>query len=205
VAQMTTNTWQQVFTPRWASDFRSRDHLVPGGVKLLASQFSVEDAVTVTSPAGAAIGATSIPVNAISGPIPSGTILDWTGTGEYSRLTSNAIAGATSLAVEALDVAIEGGDTATYPGTKKKYVPSGKILGLTEAEFAAGTAWGPWASGDDYCRLLAFAIEDVADVNDGVLYRPGSVVKVNLLPEAPITGALLTALRGAYVLQRGVA
>jgi hypothetical protein len=206
MAYFTNSVWVEDKAPRWASDFRSRDHLVPGGVKLLASAFPVEDAVMVTT-SGAAAGATSIPVTAISGAIPNGTVLNWTGTGEFSVLTSAAAAGATSLAVEALDAAIEASDTATYAGTTtKKFVRSGTPIGRTIAERDAGTAFGPADAADDEVYLLAFDVEDVADVNDGVLYRHASVVKENLLPNySQIAAGVMTKLRDKYVMQRGVA
>lgn len=285
MARSATRNWVSAGTPRWLGDFSSRDHLVPGGVKLDAALFPVEDAVTATVGAagaprnatsipvaalsgkipngttldfgprasqtviagagGAAIGATSIPVNALAAPIPSGTVLDFTGAGEFALLTADAATGATALTVEALDVAIEAGDTAvyagvsrrfagltaeaaagatalavealaeplysgdaaTYPGTGKRYVPAGTILGLTQAELDAGAAWGPVADGDDHVRILRFGVEDVADDNDGVLVRPfGTVIKYNLLPQAPLSATRVTQLRQAgYVLQRGVA
>jgi hypothetical protein len=52
----------------------------------------------------------------LSGPIPSGTILDFTGTGKFAKLTADAAVGATSLAVEALPQALVSTDAATFPG-----------------------------------------------------------------------------------------
>lgn len=209
MAKTTRTDWAAAGRPRWLGDETSRDHLVPGGVKLDSAAFPVEDAVTVTVGAGgAAIGATSIPLSAgTSGPIPSGTILDFTGAGEFALVTAAVAAGATAIPVEALDAAIEAGDTATYAGTGKKFVAGGTILGQTQAEMDAGAAWGPWTAGDDHVRVLRFSIEDLLDNNDGVLVRPfGTVLKYNLLPQAPLSAAQVTALRNAgYVLQRGVA
>ena len=203
-----STAWVGAGHPRWLADESSRDHLVPGGVKLDTAAFPVEDAVTATvSGAGAAQGATSIPLaSPLSGPIPIDTVLDWTGTGELSKLTAGANAGATSLSVVALDAAIEAGDTATYPGLGKKYVPEGTILGMTQAEMDAGAKWGPAADSDAIIRILRFGIEDLLEDDEGVLVRPGSVIKYNLLPQAPLSSARLTQLRDTgYVLQRGVA
>jgi hypothetical protein len=69
---------------------------------------------TITTGAQAAAAATSITVTALPIALPTGTVLNFTGTGEFARLTAPAAAGATSLAVEALDAQIESGDTATY-------------------------------------------------------------------------------------------
>lgn len=208
MAKFESTVWQEAGAPRWLADYTSRDRLVPGGVKLDASQFPIEGTVVVSAPSGAAAAAISIAVEALSGPIPNGTILDFTGAGEFVKLTSAAAKGATTLAVEALDVAIEAGDTATYVGTGKKYVPAGKVVGRTIAERDAGTGFGPAAATDDELFILRFGVEDVSEDNDGVLVRPGSVIKENLLPEV-LDGTLatnvLTALRSRYVCQRGVA
>jgi hypothetical protein len=206
MAYMTNTVWVEDKAPRWAADFRSRDHLVPGGVKLLASAFPVEDAVTVTAPSGAAAAATSISVNALSGPIPNGTVLNFTGSGEFAMLTAAAATGATTLSVEALDAAIEAADTATYAGTLKRFVRSGTPIGRTIAERDAGTAFGPADAADDEIYLLAFDVPNLDEDNDGVLYRHASVVKENLLPNySSIAAGVMTKLRDKYVMQRGVA
>ncbi len=210
MAYIDFGTWSQEYgQPRWAADFRSRDHLVPGPVKLVASQFPYHGQVVVTAPSGAIAAATSITVTALSGAIPLGTILDFTGTGEYARVSANAPAGATSISVDALDAAIEAADTATYvPTNAKRYIASGTVVGRTLAERDAGTGFGPADAADDFTRILAFSIEDVDKNNDGVLYRPGSVVKENLLPEVlagTLAAGVLTDVRAAYVCERGVA
>lgn len=208
MATSTRTKWVRAGRPRWLADETTRDHLVPGGVKLASAAFPVEDAVTVTVAAGgAALGATSIPLAAgASGPIPQGTFLNFTGAGEFALVTADVAAGAVAIPVEALDAAIEATDTATYPGVGKKYVKDGTILGMTQGEMDSGAAWGPWTAGDDHVRVLRFPVEDLIQNNDGVLVRPGSVLKYNLLPQAPLSAAQLTALRTAgYVLQRGVA
>lgn len=205
MAKMTFGTWEKSGVPRWAADYGSRDHLIPGGARLDASQFFREDSVLVTAPTGAALAATTIAVNALSGPIPSGTVLDFTGAGEYARLTAAAAAGATTLTVEALDAAIEAGDTARYEGAKKKFVKSGTPVGRTIAERDAGTAYGPADAADDETYLVFFDVPD-ADANpDAVFYRPGSVVKENFLPGvANIAAGVLADLRANYVMQRGI-
>jgi hypothetical protein len=193
-------------TPVWAADYLGREHLVPGGIKVDAAQFNDTDAVVVTvGGAGAAQGATSIPVDALSGPIPSGATLRF-GADEYATLTAAAAAGATSLTVAALVSALEAADTATYAGAGRalKTIRSGTPVGRTIAERDAGTAYGPAAAADDEVYLLAFDIVDADVNNDGVLYRPGSVVKENYLPNVTsIAAGVMTKLRAAYVMQRG--
>jgi hypothetical protein len=60
----------------------------------------------------------TIGVTTLTGPIPSGTVLDF-GTNKFARLTANAAAGATSLTVAAIPKALAGGETATYQGGDK--------------------------------------------------------------------------------------
>lgn len=200
-----TNT---LTSPAWAADFLNREHLVPGGAKLLASAFFRSDSVLVATTAQAAAAATSIAVTALTGAIPNGTMLFFGEAGEYARLTSAAAAGATSLAVEALPAQIESGDTARYEGVSTtRTVPSGTLLGRTIAEREAGTAYGPWATGDDEVYLLAFDVTDPTVSNDCELYRNFSIVKENFLPAWTTlwTAGMKTALRAAYRVTTGVA
>lgn len=85
------------------------------GLELPDDTFTVP-VVTVTTSAQADAGATSIAVNALSAALPIGTILNFSGAGEFAILTAAAAQGATALTVEALDATIESGDTAIYPG-----------------------------------------------------------------------------------------
>lgn len=76
----------------------------------------LSDPVTVTvDTGGAAEGVTSVPVVALSGAIPSGTVLSFD-TPASVTLTATANVGATSLTVSALADALVAGDEATYPG-----------------------------------------------------------------------------------------
>lgn len=210
MAYFDAGTWEESSRPRWAADFRSRDHLVPGPVKLVAAAFPITGTVVVTANGPAIATATSITVDPLPGALPSGAVLDFTGAGEFAKLTAAAAAGATSLTVEALDAGIEDNDTATYipSGAVKKTVLSGTVVGRTIAERDAGTGYGPADAADDETRILAFSIEDVSQDASGVLYRPGSVVKENLLPEVlagTLVAGVLADVRVAYVCTRGVA
>ncbi len=188
----------------WIGDYLDREHLLPGGARLDAAQFRAEDAVVVTvGAAGAVAGATSIPVTALSGPIPNGTVLDFGGA-KFARLTAAAVAGATTLTVAALPTALAAGDTATYPGTLKKTVVSGTAVGRTFAERDAGTGFGPAVDTDNEIFLLAFEVTDAARDPNCELYRHGSIVKENFLPGfAAHPAALQTALRSRYQFVRG--
>ena len=200
-----TTTANELTAPRWAGDYLDREHVLPGGAKLLASAFAREDAVVVTLDGSADVGATSLTVDALTGAIPSGATLHFN-SGEFAILTAAAAAGAESLTVEAIPVALEDGDTATYAGTESYAVRSGTLVGRTFAERAAGTAFGPHAENDDEVYLVVYDVDDVTVSNDVDLYRPGSVVKENLLPDFANWSAVdLAALRATYTTTRGAA
>jgi hypothetical protein len=185
-----TFTSNTLTPPIWAGDFLSREHLLPGGAKLLASAFLREDAVVVTLNGSAAQGATSVTVDALSGAIPSGTVLHFNST-------------------EFLITTLEDDDTATYTGVGDYAVRSGTLVGRTFAERASGTAFGPWAASDDEVYLVVYDVLNVTTNNDVELYRPNSLVKENFLPDwgdtAVWTTGALAALRATYTTTRGAA
>lgn len=194
----------EMTSPVWAGDFMSRDHLVPGPFHVVASQFIAPDGVRVTvDTAGAAANATAVPVTALSGAIPSGTLLDFGGK-KFARLSAAAAAGATSLTVDALATALVAADVATYAGTKKKSIRDGTAVGRTYAERDAGTGMGPAAATDDEVFLLAFEITD-ADVDNGaVMYRPNAQVKENRLPDwAGLASGVKDKVRARYLCTLG--
>jgi hypothetical protein len=192
-------------SPRWAGDFGSRDHLVPGPFKLDAAQFVAPDAVrVVVGAAGAAGNATSVPVAALSGAIPAGTLLDFGGK-KFARLSAAAAAAAITLTVDALATALVDGDTATYPGLKLKSVPSGTALGRTIAERDLGTGLGPADEDDDEVFLNFFDVTDVAANNDAEMYRPGAQVYENFLPGwSGLASGVQAKLRARYLCTTGV-
>jgi len=205
-----------VFTPfaqndpgdLWIGDFTGREHNLPGGAKVDASQFLAEDAVKVeVDTAGAAGNATAVPVIALSRAIPNGTTLHF-GSKKFAKLTAGAAAGATSLTVEALPTALVAGDQAVYAGTLPKRIPSGTLLGRTIAERNAGTGFGPWVNTDEETYLLLFDIVDAADNPECELYRQGSLVKENFLPswtDATIwTAEAKEEMRSLYETTQGV-
>lgn len=198
MAQVTVNT-NQITAPVWAGDFLSPAHLVPGGAQVDAAQFNAVDAVVVTvGAAGADVDATSIPVAALSGPIPAGTVLDF-GDKKLAVLTADAAAADTSLTVRAIPTALVDADTATYKGVGKVVIPTGTPVGRTFVERAAGTAFGPATEADDEVYLVAFEVPDAERNPEIELYRHGSVVKENFLPGyATMDADLLTLLRSLY-------
>lgn len=192
-------------SPEWMADFGSRESLIPGGAKLDVAQFIGTDGVLVTASGPAATGATAIPVAALSGALPVGAVLFFTG-GTRAVLTAAAAAAATSITVSPLPrlANIANGDTAIYAGFSLKFVPSGTVIGRTLAERNAGTGYGLAAAADDEIYILAFDVTDASIDNDAVLYRHGRVVKENFLPGfAGLAGGLVTVLRTLYQMQRG--
>jgi hypothetical protein len=107
--------------PAWAGDVLTRDHNLPGGAKLDAAAFQSADAVkAVVGAAGAAVGAVSIPVDALSGAIPANTFLNF-GTLAPVVVTvgaAGALAAATTVPVDALSGPIPNG-TVIHLGTNK--------------------------------------------------------------------------------------
>lgn len=189
--------------PGWIGDVLTRDHVLAGGAKIAAATFPYIDGVkAVVGVAGAAQGATTVPVAALSGPIPAGTVLDFGGS-KFARLTADAAKGAPSLAVTALVTALVSGDSAVYatPGTTKR-VPSGTLVGLTNAQLESGAAGVEWHAAQDTDDVVRFVLYDVVDVNtlnDADFYRPGSLVYVNLLPSwAALSNTLKAKVRQTY-------
>ncbi len=193
-------------SPVWAADYGSRDHLVPGGAKVDPAQFAGDTGTfVVVGVAGAAGGATTVPVAALKSAIPSGTVLSFGGA-KFARLTAAAAVGATSITVAALPTALVSTDTAEYIGTDAavKRILSGTLLGRTFTERDASTPLGPLAVGDEEVFILYHDIDDAAIIADAELYRPGSIVKENFLPDFSGQVAGVKALvRAAYICVRG--
>lgn len=169
--------------PVWAGDYLSRETVLPVPVFLDAAQFNAVDAVkVVVGAAGAAVDAVLVPVDALSGPIPAGTVLDFGGK-KFARLTADADKDDVTLTVAALATALVDNDTATYKGVGKVQVPSGTLIGRTFAERDAGTAWGPAdVVNDEEIFLTTRDIGDLSKDNTTELYRHNKVVKENYLP-----------------------
>jgi hypothetical protein len=118
VSSITRNSGRQIDWANVGEEYRE----TPGNAAVLV----------VVGAAGAIATATSVPVDALSGPIPSGTILDFEGAGKFAILTADAAAGATSLTVEALPDALDDDDEATYAGSAgsgQKHLRAGTVIG----------------------------------------------------------------------------
>lgn len=106
--------------PVWLADFTSDDLLLRAPARLDASAWNATDAVVVTPSAPAAIGATAVSVAALTGAIPSGTILNF---GTYAPVT-----------VTLADASVAAGDTSVTVSALSGPIPAGAVL-----DFTAGT------------------------------------------------------------------
>lgn len=195
--------------PVWLKDFVDRDKLHVFPARLDAAQFTADQGGILVKANGAALAdATTIAVDALSGPIPAGALLIFGAytSKKFARLTVAAAAGATSLTVNPIPTALADNDEAVYSKYGKVFIPSGTVVGRTIAERDAGNNWGPAVSTDDEISLTLHDVEDVA-VNDNVeLIREKSGVQIaeNYLPNwTTLAGALKTQLRARFNLMLG--
>lgn len=188
-------------TPQWAGDFGSRDHLVPGPFKLDPARFKASDVVLVNvGAAGAALGATTVPVDALPGELPAEAVIYFSGT-KYARLSATAAAGATSISVYALPQALVDADVGTWIGSETINVPSGTLVSRTIAERDAGTGYGPFRDTDPESEtfLLFFDSGNFREW-DAEMYRPGAQVYENYLPDwATLSATAKAMIRTRYL------
>lgn len=175
--------------------------LVPGGARVIASEFFAPDAVrVVVATGGAAANATAIPVDPLSGSIPLGAILDFTGTKKFAVLTAAAVAGATSLTVEALPTALVAGDLAVYSGRTDKPIQAGLLVGRSFADRASRLPFGVAdVATDEDIYLIAIGCPD-ANINpEVVLLRYQSLIYEDRLPGwAAMTTQQKNKIRSLY-------
>jgi hypothetical protein len=184
--------------PEWMGDYWSRETVMRVPVKLDAAQFNAVDAVKVVVTANRAVDAVEVAVTALSGPIPSGTVIDLGGK-KFVRLTAAAAKDAVSLAVSALATALVTNDTGTYKGVGKKSAPSGTPIGRTLAEADAGDAWGPAADTDDELYLITRDLSDLTMDATTEIYRHHKTVKINYLPGfTTMAAGIKTKIRALY-------
>lgn len=207
MAGITYNLPREKYAGAWVGDELNREHVLSGGAMIDPSQFPKRDSVKVTVGAGgAAQNATSVPVTALPGAIPSGTILNF-GANKFARLTSPASLGATSITVAAIPTALVAGDVATYEPKPEVYVPSGTLVGRTYAERSAGTAFGPAATdgSDDEVFLILYDKPDASKDPEVSLYRKDSIVYERYLPASSKVTAVLDMIRARYTCKLGSA
>lgn len=138
---------------------------------------------TITT-GGAAAAAVALPVTALPVALPVGAVLRF-GTGEYARLTAPAAVGATSLAVEALEAAIEAADTAPFVVSlsNHKVIPAGTVMAFLSGTKMVPRAVQPGSEGS-WGLLMSTAEENSkSDSLSGHGVIVGGVIYENLLPE----------------------
>lgn len=195
---MVTRGGPSFSAPRWAGDYMGRDNLLPYGAKLVAAAFPTDDDVVVTANGAAAVGDETMAVTALTGKLPFGTRLVFSG-GAAAILTAEAEAGAVQLSIRPLVAGIADTETANYDGGGTRFVPSGTVVGRTLVERDAGTGFGPAADADDEIYLLAFDVADADEIDDAELYRPNNTVYENFLPNfAGLSAAVKAAVRAQY-------
>lgn len=203
--------FRQQIRPGFFGDFLNREHVLPGGIKLKASTFNGADAVqVVVGAAGALADANTVPVDALSGDIPKGTVLNFgaADSKKFAKLTANAVSGDVSIAVEDLPTALVDNDTAFYnPPSTGKRVPSGTPVfidqELLETSAAIGAEWESAANGTavlttDLVRIVAFDVLDVDDNNDADLLRKGTLIRVNHMYWDTLDDTVKAKIRADY-------
>jgi hypothetical protein len=195
--------------PAWAKDYFNREHLIAGGARVDPLQFPRDDSVIVTLGAGGYVAAaTTAPVTALPGPVPANSQLIFN-NGITLWTTAAAIAGATSLTVQAASFAIPAGAVAVYQGTGRVYVANGTVVGRLYTERDAGVGFGPAAAGDvaadaGEVYILAHDIDDALTNADCTLYRPGSMIdEAHLAGWTALAAGIKTYLRTRYLCTRG--
>lgn len=165
----------------------------------IAKRLGKQVVVTVGS-AGASMGATSVPVDALTGPLPNGITLSFGGS-KVATLTAAAAKGATSLTVSALPVALVDDDEAVFGGygpaavinavqmmTGNVRVRSAEGYGDDELKVIAGSKIG----GGGQCRMLGVTLEALAIITgDEITDDPGVrvlAVDTGRLPHFGIVG-----------------
>lgn len=183
--------------PAVFGDFLSRDRLLPGGAKIDAAAYHAFGAVqVVVGAAGALAAATTVPVDALSGPIPSGTTLHF-GTDKFATLDADADEGDTSLSVLAIPTALVDNDTAWYEGTNRKVIPAGTVVTRADAD----DPYGPPDDADAYIGIVAFDVPDADHINDVEIARPGigTVVHRNYLPSGSAWASLSATIQALLI------
>lgn len=207
---MTFGEYQPI-SPQWSGTPQHQPKvLVPGGGHLNALAFTnSSNATPVTLTAAAAAGAISITVSEVASPIPSGTILDFTGIGKFAKLTAAAAKGATTITVEALPQALVSGDMAYYSAIANiLYIQSGTLVGRTYADRDAGIGYGPYTSTAEEAHLLFFDVHNALTDNECELYmsRGANVIYENFLPSwTTLPTEIKTFIRQNYTCLTGVA
>jgi hypothetical protein len=137
-------------------------------------------AFTVTATADAIATATAITVAALPGDVSAGTLL-YFGTGKLAKVTTNAVAGATSLVVEALVAQVDDTDEAIVGGTGYKKIQAGTIM----AQLSSGKVIPRAAvtGSETSTSILETSASEDDLTHGGYGQLVGGVIYQNLLPD----------------------
>lgn len=197
----------QLTSGAWNGRIIQSEDILPGGGILDITQFTAVDAQkVVVGVAGAAQGATSVPlVSATVNDIPDGTVMKVAGSITKFIITNgDTPVGSTSLTVQALVTALVSLDTATYPGAgiDRVHCRGGRFVGRTYAQRDANAKFHPWIYGtDEEVYINAYDVNDLAREATFAPVLPSRdlVIYENWLPDWPnlVSGAK-TLIRGLW-------
>lgn len=158
---------------------------------LVTNRYRQGAVAVVVGAAGAAQGATSIPVAALSGAIPGGTLLDFGGA-KFARVTSaGAAAGATSVPVAAIPTALVQDDTAWTGGTGGKFIPALTVMVELSSGKTVPRAIRPGAETAQFMIETDAAEDQRSNALTGFGHLAGGEFFENLLPDATGSPAVL--------------
>lgn len=140
---------------------------------------------TIVAPDGASASATTIVVEPITVAMPVGTILDFTGAGEFAKLTAPASVGDSDLTVEALDAAIESDDEAVYvvSQSRAKVIPAGTVMCQLSSGLLVPRAVRPGSESAIGLLMSTATQGSRSESLSGYGIIVGGVIYENLLPE----------------------
>jgi hypothetical protein len=172
-------TWTENTRKPWAAEPMSPDRLVPGGARVDPAQFIASDGVRATLSALAAVGATSLAVTALTGPIPSGSLINFGARAAQTvTVSASALAAATSISVNALTAALPAGTLLDFGTNKFARTTALAAAGATTLAVSAiptalaggETATGPASSG--LARTTAAAAAGATSITVEALAEP---------------------------------
>lgn len=166
----------------WIKDYVSREHSLPGGIRLDSDAFRPA-ALTITADGAAAIGDTELTVDALTDEVLAGALIPFPG-GQIVTTRAKAEKGATTLVTEPLTAAIADGAAALFADSRRRQtIPASTLVGRTFAEQAAGTPFGPFEAGDDEVYLTIRTVQDIFRNAETEALRKNTVVATNRMPK----------------------
>lgn len=122
-----TDVSRPPFVADWESINRDTGHTIDWAN--VGEAYRTTPGQVIRMAAAALADSASLTVDALALPVTAGTLLNFGQASENVRVTTNAAAGATTLAVDPDHAAIEDNDEATVTGTGYKFIPAGTRMG----------------------------------------------------------------------------